>query len=47
MAWIRFIEENEATGNLKEFYEHIKETRGKIANILKVQSLNPGALKAL
>jgi len=31
---------------LKEHYEHIERTRGKIANILKVQSLNPDALKA-
>jgi uncharacterized peroxidase-related enzyme len=46
MAWIRFVEEEEATGKLKEFYEHIRRTRGKIANILKVQSLNPEALKA-
>jgi uncharacterized peroxidase-related enzyme len=46
MAWIRFIEEGEASGRLKEYYEHIKRTRGKIANILKVQSLNPDALKA-
>jgi len=46
MAWIKCIEEEEATGKLKEYYEHIKKTRGKIANILKVQSLNPDALEA-
>lgn len=46
MAWIRFIEEAEASGKLKKYYEHIRKTRGKIANILKVQSLNPDALKA-
>ena len=46
MAWIKSIEEKEASGKLKEHYEHIKRTRGKIANILKVQSLNPDALKA-
>jgi uncharacterized peroxidase-related enzyme len=46
MAWIKFIEEIEATGKLKEYYEHVKRTRGKIANILNVQSLNPDALKA-
>jgi len=45
MAWIKCVEEKEATGKLKEHYEHIKRTRGKIANILKVQSLNPDALK--
>jgi len=46
MAWIKLVEEKEATGKLKEYYEHIKRTRGKIANILKVQSLNQDALKA-
>jgi len=46
MAWIKCVEEKEALGKLKEHYEHIKRTRGKIANILKVQSLNPDALKA-
>lgn len=46
MAWIKCIEVEEATGKLREYYEHIKRTRGKIANILKVQSLNPKALKA-
>jgi len=46
MAWIKFIEEEEASGKLKKYYKHIKRTRGKIANILKVQSLNPDALKA-
>jgi uncharacterized peroxidase-related enzyme len=45
MAWIKCIEESEATGKLKKYYDHIKTTRGKIANILKVQSLNPEALK--
>ncbi|MCW4054464.1 MAG: peroxidase-related enzyme [Candidatus Bathyarchaeota archaeon] len=46
MAWIKFMEEEEATGKLKEHYKYITRTRGKIANILKVQSLNPDALKA-
>jgi uncharacterized peroxidase-related enzyme len=45
MAWIKCIEEKEAKGKLKEYYNHIRKTRGKIANILKVQSLNPDALK--
>ncbi len=43
MAWIKFIEEEEASGKLKKYYKHIKRTRGKIPNILKVQSLNPDA----
>ena len=46
MAWIKYIKEKEATGKLKKYYDHIKRTRGKIANIHKAQSLNPDALKA-
>ena len=46
MTWIKLVEEKEAVGKLKEYYDHVKRTRGKIANILKVQSLNPDALKA-
>jgi hypothetical protein len=46
MAWIRVIEEAEAQGRLKECYEEIKQARGKIANIMKVHSLNPEAMMA-
>lgn len=46
MAWIRFVEVDEAEGKLKEYYDHTRRARGKIANIIKVQSLNPEAMKA-
>lgn len=46
MAWIRVIEEASAEGKLKEYYEEIKKARGKIANIMKVHSLQPDAMKA-
>jgi uncharacterized peroxidase-related enzyme len=46
MVWIRVIEEAEAQGRLKECYEEIKQARGKIANIMKVHSLNPEAMMA-
>lgn len=45
MAWIREIEENEATGELAKMYGKLLESRGKVANILKVHSLDPGALE--
>ncbi|NIQ05988.1 MAG: peroxidase-related enzyme [Candidatus Korarchaeota archaeon] len=46
MTWIDVIDESEAEGRLKEIYEKLKEKRGKIANIMKVHSLNPQAMKA-
>jgi uncharacterized peroxidase-related enzyme len=46
MPWIRVIDEPEAEGPLKQIYDEIKRTRGKVANILKVHSLRPDALKA-
>lgn len=45
MAWIKVIDEKEATGNLREIYDEIKSSRGKIANILKIHSLNPQSMK--
>ncbi|MBZ5514230.1 MAG: carboxymuconolactone decarboxylase family protein [Acidobacteriia bacterium] len=46
MAWIKMIEPKEATGELKEEYEHGVRRAGKVFNILKVQSLNPPVLRA-
>ena len=46
MPWIKVIEAADATGELKEEYDAAVERAGKVFNILKVQSLNPGALRA-
>ncbi len=46
MTWIRIVDDAEATGQLKEVYDQIRGKRGKVANIIKVQSLNPRAMKA-
>lgn len=45
MSWIQQISDNDADGRLAELYEDIGKKRGKVANILRVQSLNPEALK--
>ena len=45
MAWIKVIDEDEATGNLKRIYEKIKGKRGKVANIMKIHSLNPRSME--
>jgi hypothetical protein len=46
MAWIREIDEEEATGHIAETYRKLIKQRGKLSNILKVQGLNAGALDA-
>jgi uncharacterized peroxidase-related enzyme len=46
MAWIEEIEPDDAEGRLAEIYGDLTAKRGKIANILKVHSLNPEALGA-
>lgn len=46
MAWIKTIEPEEATGELKVEYDEAVRRAGRVFNILKVQSLNARALKA-
>ena len=41
MARIDVIEPNAAEGRLKEIYDEIEGSRGKIAEVHKIQSLNP------
>lgn len=45
MSWIREIEEAEAAGEIAVLYQQLRETRGKVSNILKVHSLRPAALQ--
>jgi alkylhydroperoxidase family enzyme len=44
MAWIRVIDEPDADGELREAYGRVASARGRVANILKVHSLSPGAM---
>jgi uncharacterized peroxidase-related enzyme len=44
MSWIRVIDEENATGDLKKAYQEIKAKRGKTSNIMRVHSLNPKAM---
>ena len=46
MAWIKTIEPDDASGELKAEYQKAVRRAGKVFNILKVQSLNPAALQA-
>jgi uncharacterized peroxidase-related enzyme len=44
MSWIEEVEVSEAEGKLAETYATLIKQRGKVANILKVHSLNPEAM---
>lgn len=46
MSWIETIEENAAEGPLRDVYERISGSRGKVSNIMRVQSLHPEAMRA-
>lgn len=46
MAWIDEIDTDDAEGRLAEIYAELTARRGKVANILKVHSLNPQAMQA-
>jgi len=44
MAFIKVIEHADSEGELKEVYDHLLETRGKLAEVHKIQSLNPKSI---
>jgi len=46
LSFIKTIDEDKATGKLKEVYDSISGEGRKTAHILKVQSLNPKALES-
>lgn len=46
MSWIKTVAESEAEGRLREEYELAVRRAGRVYQILKIQSLNPEALRA-
>ena len=46
VAHLRLIEEQEATGELRAEYDAALSRAGKVFNIVKAMSLNPGVLGA-
>lgn len=46
MPYIKTIEEKDASGELGEVYKKVSSTRGKLSNILKIQSLLPKTITA-
>ena len=47
MAWIKLVDEGEADGLLARVYDEARKRGGRVYNILKIQSNNPPALKAM
>jgi uncharacterized peroxidase-related enzyme len=45
MTWIKEIDYEESTGQLRDEYDNIIKRRGKLSNIMKVHSLNPKAMR--
>jgi len=46
MSWIKTVAEGEAEGRLREEYATAVRRAGRVFEILKIQSLNPEALRA-
>lgn len=46
MTRIKVVQHNEATGRLKEIYDGLVESRGKLADVHKIQSLRPESIIA-
>ncbi len=46
MSYIKIIEHEEAEGRLKEIYDDLIQSRGKLATVHKIQSLNPETIVA-
>lgn len=44
MAYIKVIPHAEAAGDLKEIYDNLVRTRGKLAAVHQIQSLNPQSI---
>ena len=44
MAWIEWIQEDEARGRLNEIFEKYTTRHGGVDHILKIHSLNPESL---
>ncbi len=47
MAYIRQIEPEEATGEVKDFYEKLVERDGRVRGIFKLMSLRPPVMIGL
>ena len=44
MAWVRAVEEHEASATLKEIYDRIRGDKGRLGNLEKVRGLIPDTM---
>lgn len=44
MAFIKVIDEDNAQGQLKDLYDDVIKSRGKLSNIMRIHSLNPDSM---
>lgn len=47
MARLKWVEDSDATGELKELYERAKRERGRVAPIYRAFSLRPDLLRLI
>ena len=47
MSYIKTIDQNDATGQLKSIYDNLTDSVGMIPSIIKAQSLRPDLLEPL
>ncbi len=45
MAWIETVSDERAEGMLQRLYDAARQRAGKVFNVVRVQSLNPGSLR--
>jgi alkylhydroperoxidase family enzyme len=45
MAWIKTVDDHEATGLLAQIYDAARNRAGRVWNILRLQSINPPVLE--
>ena len=46
MAFIRYIEDHEASPELRELYDRYRDPNGRISSLVRVQGHNPAAIPA-
>lgn len=45
MAYIKVIDEDEASGPLFDTYDELQRTRGRVSNVMRIQSLHPKGMR--
>ncbi len=46
MAYIQYVEENEASPELRAMYDRYRDPAGHVDNVLRIHGLNPPSLEA-